>query len=114
MVNLRRETTISGRRILISTRRNRPWLAAVGIVLALLVQTGAALEIGHTTVNSKLGEPLDATVRVIPGPEERIDATCLSLVRKAGPAETGHVLINDVALSQESGSGSIHITTANR
>lgn len=81
-------------------------------MLALLVQPGAALEIGHTTVKSTLGEPLDATVRIIPAPGERIDATCLSLIRAQGLAQSGHVLINDAALSQPSGSDSIHISTA--
>lgn len=112
MVNLRPETTISGRRNALSTRRCRAWPATVGIVLALLVLPGAVLEIGHTSVRSKMGERLDATVKVIPAPGEHLEAGCLSLARDQDLAGSGHILITDAALSLQSGNGPIRMISA--
>ena len=83
-----------------------------GIVLALLVQPGAALEISGTSVKSKMGERLDATITVIPGPGEHLEAGCLSLDRDQALAESGHLLITDAALSLQSGNGPIRIISA--
>ena len=112
MVTLRPETTISGRRIQVLTHRSRARLAAVGVVLALMVQPGAALETEHTSVKSKIGERLDATITVVLAPGEHLDANCLSLARDQDLAESGHLLITDAALSLYSGNGPIRIISA--
>ena len=92
--------------------RGLSWLAAAGIILVLSPRPGAGLEIGRVTVNSKLGEPLDAVVRIFPAPEEELDSSCLSLANQQEFSNPEHARLSGAKLTVLGRYGPIRITTA--
>ncbi len=86
-------------------------LKAAVACFALTATPGHALEIGRAAVNSRIGEPLDAHVRIRLGSGERIDSTCLSTGGREDFPEPDHALIRDVRLSLFTSQNAIRITT---
>jgi hypothetical protein len=86
-------------------------LTAASLLLIVAAQPAGALEIGSASVMSRQGEPLDATVRIFPGPGERIEAGCLSIARSYTHPDPGVVLLTQAKLSLLRESGSIRFTT---
>ncbi len=82
------------------------------VCLALTALPCQALDIGRANVNSALGEPLDAHVRIRLDPGERIDNSCLSVGDQNDFPESDHVLISDVQLSLMTSKNAIRITTS--
>ncbi|UCH49201.1 MAG: hypothetical protein JSU95_05290 [Betaproteobacteria bacterium] len=92
--------------------RGLTWLAVAGIIFVLLPQTGAGLEIGRVTVNSKLGQPLDAIVRIFLAPGEELDSSCLSIANRQDFSNPEHALLGDAKLTLLGKHGPIQITTS--
>jgi hypothetical protein len=91
--------------------RGLTWLAAAGIILVLSPQPGSGLEIGRVTVNSQLGEPLDAVVRIFLAPGEEVESNCLSIANRQDFSNPEHALLADAKLTQLGKHGPIQITT---
>ena len=81
------------------------------VCLALTALPCQALEFGHTNVNSALGEPLDAHVRIRLESGEHIDDSCLSVGNQDDFPDSDHVLITDARLSLLTSRNAIRIST---
>ncbi|HUU72981.1 MAG TPA: hypothetical protein VMW70_10165 [Burkholderiales bacterium] len=113
MVNVRPETTTSciAARHCVTSGRFR--LYAAGGVFALATLPCHGLEIGRATVDSAQGEPLDALVRIVLDPAERLDSSCLSAGTQSDFPESDHILLtNGVRMRLEPDRKAIRITTA--
>ncbi len=64
-----------------------PALAAVGSACSLVAGPALALELGELTVESKLGQPLRASIAFALQPHEQLHDYCISL--KTGPTDSG-------------------------
>ena len=79
--------------------------------LALTALPCQALDFGRTHVNSALGEPLDAHVRIRLESGEHIDDSCLSVGNQDDFPDADHVLITDARLSLLTSRNAIRIST---
>jgi hypothetical protein len=95
----------------VSTIGGRLWLKAAVACFALTTLPCQALDIGRAAVNSKIGEPLNAHVRIRLAPGERLDNSCLSAGSRDDFPEPDHVLITDVQLSLFTSQNAIRIFT---
>ncbi len=92
--------------------RGRVWLPVAGALLVLLARPSSGLEFGSASVNSKQGEPLDATLRIFLAPGEQIDNDCLSVAGGDDVTHSGTVPLDDAKLTLVSKQGPIRITTS--
>ncbi len=61
-----------------------------GLMLALMAGNTFALGLGEIDLRSYLGQPLDARIPVMAGPDEALDDGCFKLVNGAVTSDTGH------------------------
>ncbi len=106
-----RGTTISSSPIRFEAAHGGRWLAAVAVLLVLSSRPCTGLEIDRVTVNSHQGEPLDAVVRILLGPDENIDDGCLSVADRQQFVNPEHALISQARLALLGSRGPIRVTT---
>lgn len=101
--NKKRVSKIPGGR---SMKQILPALAAVSSACGLVAAPALALELGEVTVESKLGQPLRASIAYALQPHEQLQDYCVSL--KPGPTPSGLPGLSRAKISV--GNGAIRLT----